>query len=97
MRNSLFSIIQNNGPYKVANHPFKINFRKKTNVKSAESVFASKYWFAFMPITDIVESNVKEDQVVDVIGHVDAVGDVIHGERKGKPDRRMVIELEDID
>ncbi|PWA95521.1 replication protein A 70 kDa DNA-binding subunit B [Artemisia annua] len=43
----------------------------------------------FLPFTDIVEDNVKEEQIVDVIGHVAAVGDVVHGERKGKPNRRM--------
>ena len=35
--------------------------------------------------------------ILDVIGHVAAVGNVVHGERKGKPNRRMVIELEDIE
>ncbi|GKA20980.1 hypothetical protein Tco_0700969 [Tanacetum coccineum] len=61
----------------LANHPIKINFHRKTKVKSAHSVFASKYGFAFIP-------------------HV-VVGDVIREERKGKPNRRMVIELEDIE
>nr|GEX47905.1 replication protein A 70 kDa DNA-binding subunit B [Tanacetum cinerariifolium] len=94
---SNFYVVKNNGPYKVANHPFKINFHKKTKVKAIQSVFPSKHGFSFVPFTDFVEDNVKEDQVVDVIGHIAVVGDVIHRERKGKKNRRMVVELADID
>nr|GEX87457.1 hypothetical protein [Tanacetum cinerariifolium] len=50
----------------------------------------------FLPFTEFVEDNVKEEQVVYVIGHV-VVGDVVHGERKGKKNRRMVVELTDIE
>ncbi|PWA52934.1 replication protein A 70 kDa DNA-binding subunit D [Artemisia annua] len=84
---SNFYVAKNNGPYKVANHLSKINFHKKTYVKASQSV-------RFYPFTYIVEDNAKEKQVVDVIGHV---GVVIPGERKGKLNRRMVIELEDIE
>nr|GEU85955.1 replication protein A 70 kDa DNA-binding subunit C-like [Tanacetum cinerariifolium] len=66
---SNFYVVNNNAPYKVANHPFKINFHKKT----------------------------KEDQVVDVIRLIFVVGDVFHEERKWKKNRRMVVELTDID
>ncbi|GKC42431.1 replication protein A 70 kDa DNA-binding subunit B, partial [Tanacetum coccineum] len=76
---------------------FKINFHKKIKVKAIHSVFSSKYGFSFVPFTEFVEDNVKEEQVVDVIGLIAAVGDVIHGERKGKNNRRMVVELTDID
>ncbi|PWA40398.1 hypothetical protein CTI12_AA563030 [Artemisia annua] len=93
---SNFYVAKNNGPLKVANYAFKINFQRKTKVKACQSVFVSKYAFAFIPFTDIVEDNVKEEQVVDVIGHDAAVGDVIPGERKRKPNRR-IIELEDIE
>nr|GFA67029.1 replication protein A 70 kDa DNA-binding subunit B [Tanacetum cinerariifolium] len=45
-----------------------------------------------------MEEHVKEQQAVDVIGYIIAVGDdVVHGERKGKPNRRMVVELGDIE
>ncbi|GJR01029.1 replication protein A 70 kDa DNA-binding subunit B [Tanacetum coccineum] len=71
---SNFYVVKNNAPYKVANHPFKITFHKKTKVKAIQSVLAS-----------------------NVIGHVSAVGDVVHGERKGKKNRRMVVELTDIE
>ncbi|GJV38497.1 replication protein A 70 kDa DNA-binding subunit B, partial [Tanacetum coccineum] len=94
---SNFYIVKNNAPYKVANHPFKINFHKKTKVKAIQSVLASKYGFSFLPFTEFIEDNVKEEQVVDVIGHVSAVGDVVHGERKGKKNRRMVVELTNIE
>ncbi|GKB50175.1 hypothetical protein Tco_0900928 [Tanacetum coccineum] len=43
-----------------------------------------EYGFSFVHFTDFVEDNVKEEQVIDVIGHIAAVGDVVHGERKGK-------------
>ncbi|GJU24561.1 replication protein A 70 kDa DNA-binding subunit B [Tanacetum coccineum] len=94
---SNFYVVKNNGPYKVANHPFKINFHKKTQVKAIQSVFPCKHGFSFVPFTEFVEDNVKEEQVVDVIGLIAAVGDVIHGERKGKNNRRMVVELTDIE
>ncbi|GJU24563.1 RNA-directed DNA polymerase, eukaryota, nucleotide-binding alpha-beta plait domain protein [Tanacetum coccineum] len=81
----------------VANHPFKINFYKKTQVKAIQSVFPCKHGFSFVPFTEFVEDNVKEEQVVDVIGLIAAVGDVIQGERKGKNNRRMVVELTDIE
>nr|GFA34567.1 replication protein A 70 kDa DNA-binding subunit E-like [Tanacetum cinerariifolium] len=61
-----------------------------------ESVFPSKHGFSFVPFANFVEDNIKEDQVIDVIGHIAAVGDVIRGERKGKKNRRMVVELADI-
>ena len=61
---SNFYVAKNNGPYKVANHAFKINFHKKTKVKASQSVFASKYGFDFLPFPNIVEDNVKEQQVV---------------------------------
>nr|GEV53667.1 hypothetical protein [Tanacetum cinerariifolium] len=69
----------------------------KTKVKAIQSVFPSKHGFSFVPFVDFVEDNVKEDQVVDVIRHIVAVGDVIHGERKRKKNRRMVVELADIE
>ncbi|GKE45877.1 replication protein A 70 kDa DNA-binding subunit B [Tanacetum coccineum] len=81
----------------VANHPFKINFHKKTKVKAIQSVFSSKYGFSFVPFTKFIEDNVKEEQVVDVIRLIAAVGDVVYGERKGKKNRRMVVELTDIE
>ncbi|GJQ95931.1 RNA-directed DNA polymerase, eukaryota, reverse transcriptase zinc-binding domain protein [Tanacetum coccineum] len=40
-----------------------------------------------------LDSLLKED----VIGHVATVGDVVHGERKGKKNRRMVVELTNIE
>ncbi|GJZ92712.1 replication protein A 70 kDa DNA-binding subunit B [Tanacetum coccineum] len=81
---SNFYVVNNNAPYKVANHSFKINFHKKTKVKAIHSVFSSKYGFSFVHFTEFVEDNVKEDQVVDVNRLIAAVGDVVHGERKGK-------------
>ncbi|GJU16987.1 replication protein A 70 kDa DNA-binding subunit B [Tanacetum coccineum] len=63
---SNFYVVKNNAPYKVASHPFKINFHKKTKVKAIQSVFSSKYGFSFLPFTEFVEDNVKEDQVVFV-------------------------------
>ncbi|GKD72165.1 replication protein A 70 kDa DNA-binding subunit B [Tanacetum coccineum] len=92
-----FYVVKNNAPYKVANHPFKINFYKKTKVKAIQSIFSSKYGFSFVPFTKFVEDNVKEEQVVDVIGLIVAVGNVVHGERKGKKDRRIVFELTDVE
>lgn len=61
---SNFYVAKNSGPFKVANHAFKINFHRKTKVKAIQSVFASKYGFSFIPFTDIVEDKVKEEQVV---------------------------------
>nr|GEZ36026.1 hypothetical protein [Tanacetum cinerariifolium] len=61
---SNFYVVKNNAPYKVANHPFKINFHKKTKVKANQSVFASKYGFSFVPFIDFVEDSVKEQQAV---------------------------------
>ncbi|GJZ89871.1 replication protein A 70 kDa DNA-binding subunit B [Tanacetum coccineum] len=90
---SNFYVVKNNAPYKVANYPFKINFYKKTKVKAIQSVFSSKYGLSFLPFTEFVEDNVTEDQIIDLIGHVAAVGDVVHGERKCKKNRRMVVEL----
>ncbi|GKD70098.1 replication protein A 70 kDa DNA-binding subunit B, partial [Tanacetum coccineum] len=93
---SNFYVVKNNTPYKVANHPFKINFHKKTKVKAIQLVFSSKYGFSFVPFTEFVEDNVKKEQVVDVIRLIAAVGDVVYGERKGKKNRRMVVELQHI-
>ncbi|GKG20635.1 hypothetical protein Tco_0380436, partial [Tanacetum coccineum] len=60
--------------------------------------------------TEFVEDNVKEEQVVavktynsylvlfsNVIELIVAVGDVVHEERKKKKNRRMVVELTDIE
>nr|GEV72230.1 hypothetical protein [Tanacetum cinerariifolium] len=44
-----------------------------------------------------MSSKRRLNNFTDVIGDVAAVGDVIHGERKGKPNRRIVIELKDIE
>nr|GEV27855.1 hypothetical protein [Tanacetum cinerariifolium] len=60
---SNFYVVENNGPYKVACHPFKIKFHREDKLR--------------LP-----------NQSVDVIGHVTTVGDVINGERKGKPNRK---------
>nr|GEX60844.1 protein XAP5 circadian timekeeper [Tanacetum cinerariifolium] len=62
-----------------------------------KSVFSSKYGFSFVPFTEFVEDNVKEEQVVDVIRLIADVGDVVHGERKGKKNRRILVELTDIE
>ncbi|GJU45034.1 replication protein A 70 kDa DNA-binding subunit B [Tanacetum coccineum] len=94
---SNFYVVKNNAPYKVANYPFKINFYKKTKVKAIQSVFSSMYGLSFLPFTEFVEDNVTEDQIINLIGHVVAVGDVVHGERKCKKNRRMVVELTDIE
>nr|GEV16608.1 hypothetical protein [Tanacetum cinerariifolium]GEV81921.1 hypothetical protein [Tanacetum cinerariifolium] len=61
---SNFYVAKNNGPYKVNDHPSKINLHKKTKVKAIQSVFTSKYGFTFVPFTDFVEHIVKEEQVV---------------------------------
>ncbi|GJS54029.1 ribonuclease H-like domain-containing protein [Tanacetum coccineum] len=73
-------VVKNNAPYKVDNHPFKINFHMKTKVKAIQLVFSSKCGFSFVPFTEFVEDNVKEEQVVGEL--IAAVGDVVHGERK---------------
>nr|GEX60843.1 hypothetical protein [Tanacetum cinerariifolium] len=70
---------------------------QKTKVKAIQSVFSPKYGFSFVPFTEFVEDNVKEEQVVDVIRLIAAVGDVVHGERKGKKNRRILVELTDIE
>ncbi|GKF18390.1 replication protein A 70 kDa DNA-binding subunit B [Tanacetum coccineum] len=60
---SNFNVVKNNAPYKVANHPFKINFHKKIKVKAIQSVFSSKYGLSFVPLLNLLKTMLRKNKL----------------------------------
>ncbi|CAI9117332.1 OLC1v1018704C1 [Oldenlandia corymbosa var. corymbosa] len=87
---SHFGVATNSGNFRTTTHPYKINFLRTTQVRHCIDIGVSPYEFEFVSFSDLLDGKLDESCTIDIIGEVVAVGDLITGDRNGKPSRREV-------
>ena len=61
---SKFGVAENNGSYRIINHPCKLNFYRTTTVKKSEVFDGPVYGFDFVKFDDINNRNVGDEFAV---------------------------------
>ncbi|KAL2926277.1 LPS-assembly protein LptD, partial [Bienertia sinuspersici] len=92
-----FGLISNIGKHRATNHSYKLNFFFKTVVKECEDVQIPLHGLNFTSFAQILKNEIDDSVLVDVIGEVTAIGDLIDVSKDSKPNYKLVIELDDLE
>ncbi|CAJ2672071.1 unnamed protein product [Trifolium pratense] len=91
-----FMVGKNDSSFKSTPHKHKLNFMRGTKLIKVKAVEIPPNHFNFMPFDEILAST-KEDQLLDVIGHVVEKNAMKETEKNGKISKLMDAILEDLE
>ncbi|KAL2927336.1 Replication protein A 70 kDa DNA-binding subunit B [Bienertia sinuspersici] len=94
---SRFGVGQPSGDYRPTKHAYKINFLSTTIVEQLNELDMPISAYKFVCFRDILSNKLDDKYLVDVIGGVTEVSKLEITERNGKMNKRLEIELEDLD
>ncbi|XP_045821940.1 uncharacterized protein LOC123914810 [Trifolium pratense] len=91
-----FMVAKNDSSFKSTPHKHKLNFMRGTKLIKVKATEIPSNHFNFMPFHEILTST-KEDQILDVIGHVVEKNAMKETEKNGKTSKVMDATLEDLE
>ncbi|PNY14280.1 replication factor A protein [Trifolium pratense] len=91
-----FMVAKNDSSFKSTPHKHKLNFMRGTKLIKVKATEIPSNHFNFMPFHEILTST-KEDQILDVIGHVVEKNAMKESEKNGKISKVMDATLEDLE
>ncbi|PNY15141.1 replication protein A 70 kDa DNA-binding subunit [Trifolium pratense] len=91
-----FMVGKNDTSYKSTSHKHKLNFMRGTKMIKVKASDIPANHFDFMPFTEILAS-AKEDQFLDVIGHVVEKNALKETQKNGKISKLMDATIEDLE
>ncbi|KAL2921030.1 Replication protein A 70 kDa DNA-binding subunit E [Bienertia sinuspersici] len=94
---SRFGVGQQSGDYRPAKHAYKMNFLSTTTVEQLFELDIPISGYNFVCFRDILSNKLDDKYLVDVIGGVTEVSKLEITERNGKMNKRLEIELEDLE
>ncbi|KAF7826291.1 replication protein A 70 kDa DNA-binding subunit C-like [Senna tora] len=93
---SRFGVGGSGGNFRITTHSFKINFQFGTRVMpTVDDPKIHKYGFEWVIAESISSGNADEKTLVDVIGLLTNIGDVIQSSKEDVSSKRVTIEIED--
>ncbi|GJX77588.1 replication protein A 70 kDa DNA-binding subunit B [Tanacetum coccineum] len=96
-RISNFGVGDNGGKYPLLNHRYKLNFYKNTTITRVANFDNNTRGFKFKPFSNFTARKFFETEVVDVIGTVVSITDLIPFNNYGVDKIRRTLVLEDFD
>ncbi|XP_021745324.1 replication factor A protein 1-like [Chenopodium quinoa] len=91
---SSFGMITNAGKHLA--HAYKVNFYYRTIVRDCEDAQLPQYRFDFVSFDKILKQHINEVILVDVIGELTGMDDLINISKTDTPNNKLTIELEDL-
>ncbi|KAL2924626.1 Ribulokinase, partial [Bienertia sinuspersici] len=92
-----FGLISNIGKHRATSHSYKLNFFFKTIVREYEDVQLLLHGLNFTSFAQILKYEIDDSVLVDDIGEVTAIGDLMDVSKDSKPNYKLVIELDDLE
>uniref|UniRef100_UPI001CB8B114 replication protein A 70 kDa DNA-binding subunit C-like n=1 Tax=Erigeron canadensis TaxID=72917 RepID=UPI001CB8B114 len=91
-----FQVDRSAGTWRYTDHTYKITFQPDTLVKVLDNYSGPMHHFDFKTFEEIIDHTLSNNQIIDIIGLVVAVGAEIPGfTPTNKPNKRRVLCLED--
>nr|GEW92912.1 replication protein A 70 kDa DNA-binding subunit B [Tanacetum cinerariifolium] len=92
-----FRVGENGGKYPLLNHRYKINFYKNTSITRVNHFDQNLRGFKFEPFQNFTTKKFGPTDLVDVIGTIVSISNLILFESYGKEKYRRTITLQDVD
>ncbi|KAL2943672.1 tRNA pseudouridine synthase A, partial [Bienertia sinuspersici] len=90
-----FGVVSNIGKQRATNPSYKINFLRDC-CRECEDVQIPLHGLDFTSFDKIMKNKVDDTILVDVIGEVTVIGDLVNVSKDSKPNYKLAIELEDL-